>query len=126
MPYEAFQAAREAWQAYLSENGRTTDDKKRNFVTIAFHDSRNARERTYTLFSAFDKKAFIEQDGSYHLTVYFCTFEQEDVLRRILSLGPYARVLEPTSIRDEIVRRLRKAQELYQREYGTPPQELAQ
>lgn len=126
MPYETFQEARQAWQTYLSENGRTTDDKKRNFVTIAFHDSRNARERTYTLFSAFDKKAFIEQDGSYHLTVYFCTFEQEDVLRRILSLGPYARVLEPTSIRDEIVRRLRKAQELYQREYGDPPQELDQ
>ena len=126
MPYEDFQAARQAWQTYLSENGRTTDDKKRNFVTIAFHDSRNARERTYTLFSAFDKKAFIERDGSYHLTIYFCTFEQEDVLRRILSLGPYARVLEPTSVRDEIVRRLRKAQELYQREYGDPPQELYQ
>ena len=126
MPYEDFQAAQQAWQTYLSENGRTTDDKKRNFVTIAFHDSRNARERTYTLFSAFDKKAFIERDGSYHLTVYFCTFEQEDMLRRILSLGPYARVLEPTSIRDEIVRRLRKAQELYQREYGDPPQELDQ
>ena len=72
------------------------------------------RERVYTAFSAFDKEShFSEKNNVYHLTVFYRPFEEEDVLRRILSFGAYVTVLEPTSVRDELLRRLRRAQELY-------------
>lgn len=123
---EDIAAAEDAWRLYVPSHRTDTDRPDRPHVTIAFRNRFNARERAYTMFSSFDKKAFIEQDGRYHLTVFYRPFEEEDVLRRILSFGAYVTVLEPASIRDEIVRRLRKAQELYQKEYGDPPQKSAQ
>ena len=117
--------AADAWMLYAPSHRADADRPDRPHVTIAFRNRFNARERAYAMFSSFDKKAFIEQDGNYHLTVFYRPFEEEDVLRRILSFGAYVTVLEPTTIRNEIVHRLRKAQKLYQREYGDPPQEPA-
>ena len=113
--------AEDAWRQYVPSYRTDADHPNRTYVTIAFYNRLNARERAYTMFSSFDKKAFIEQDGRYHLTVFYRPFEEGEVLRRILSFGAYVTVLEPASIRDAIVRRLRKAQELYQKEYGGSP-----
>lgn len=106
-------SAEELLALYLSPCRKTLDGLSASSVTITFHDRFNARERVYTKFSAFDKTSFVKQDGNYHLTVFYRPFEEEDVLRRILSFGAYVTVLEPTAIRDEIASRLHKAQELY-------------
>ena len=96
------------WQGYLG------DASKKRSVTLSFYETCNMRERVYTVFSAFDKESHLDAvNECYHLTVFYRPFEEEDVLRRILSFGAYVTVLEPTAIRDEIVNRLRKAQELY-------------
>lgn len=106
-------AAYDVWHKHFPTYDEVSNNPNRPHVTIAFHNQVNARERAYTVFSAFDKESFLAQDGSYHLTVYYRDFEEEDILRRILSFGPYVTVQKPASMRDEVVRRLRKAQERY-------------
>ncbi|MBQ7479484.1 MAG: WYL domain-containing protein [Selenomonadaceae bacterium] len=81
--------------------------KKQAELTLT--DTKNAKERCYAMFAAFDKTAFIDKDGLHHLSITYYRFEREEVIRRILSLGPAAILKKPEDMRHEIARRLQEA-----------------
>lgn len=83
---------------------------------LTLTDTKNAKERCYAMFAAFDKTARIDKDGLHHLSITFYRFEREEVIRRILSLGPAAVLQTPDDMRAEIIRRLQEAWEKFGRE----------
>ncbi len=91
-------------------------------------DERNGRERCYALFAAFDKTSYCEPGGVYRLTIAYYTFDEDDVLSRLLALGPVGVVLPDDTdtapeefgplagnhLRSRLVSRLQKARRWYQ------------
>lgn len=102
----------QSYQKYLKEH--------RVYLRLQLVDRLNARERCYSLFSAFDKTSYTPEDGIYHLKIFFYDFDKEDVIERILSLGATAIVEKDSEdedtgeavpsisseIRKEVIRRL--------------------
>lgn len=92
----AFQGA-----AKLLENRRT-------FFTMEIEDEKNVVERAFTLFSHLNREAYFDKKRNLHvMKVWYYDFDQMDIVRDILSLGPAVQVTEPEElrwrIRDEIL-----------------------
>ena len=82
-------------------------------VTIKIRNTRNAVERCFALLSSFDKKARLQNDGTYFLTVRYCTFDEAEVFEKIFSLGATVEVVEPKSFRERIIRKFSAIKALY-------------
>ncbi len=84
------------------------DQHKQSF-TLRLRKKNNAVDRCFSLFSSYDKEAYVENDGTYIITVYHYSFDEEALLKKILSLGSAATVLEPPALREEVITRLKGA-----------------
>lgn len=82
-------------------------------VTIKIKNTRNAVERCFALLSSFDKKARLQDDGTYFLTVRYCTFDEAEVFEKIFSLGATVEVVAPKSFREQIIRKFSAIKALY-------------
>lgn len=78
----------------------------RTEVSLRLTDTRNAVERCFALFGAYDKMSRIEPDGKYFLTIRYHDFDEDEVFERIVSLGAAAVVLEPERLRRRVIERL--------------------
>ena len=82
-------------------------------VSLEVKNTRNAVERCFALFSSFDKKSCLQDDGSYFLTITYCTLDEEEIFDKIFSLGAAATVLAPKTFRDRIIERFIAIKNLY-------------
>ncbi|MBR2733389.1 MAG: WYL domain-containing protein [Selenomonadaceae bacterium] len=82
-------------------------------VTIKIRNTRNAVERCFALLSSFDKKARLQDDGTYFLTVKYCTFDEAEVFEKIFSLGATVEVVAPKSFRERVIRKFSAIKALY-------------
>lgn len=73
----------------------------RAYFHLQLTDVRNGRERCYASFAAFDKKSYRAHDGSYQLMIAYYTFDEADIVNRILALGPAVIVLPDQPDDDE-------------------------
>lgn len=64
----------------------------------------NDLERCFLLFCTYDKSGWQENDGSYRLNIRYYDFQEDkqDILRKILSLGPAVEVLAPLDLRKQV------------------------
>ncbi len=102
-----------------------TEEKYQDFLetreaTVTFRliekEESSAFDRCFSLFAAYDKESFAEEDGTYTIKVHYKNFDHREIIARILSLGAYAVVLDPPEIREEIIDRLKNAWSLYREE----------
>ena len=84
--------------AYLSSHLRE--------VSLRLKATRNCVERCFSLFSTYDKSARMEDEKHYLLTVSYYDFDEEDIVKRIKSLGCAAVVLSPPHIRHAMLEQL--------------------
>ena len=82
-------------------------------VSFKVRNTRNAVERCFALFASFDKKARLQDDGTYFLTVSYCPFDEEEVFEKIFSLGATATVIEPQSFRERVIKKFAEIKTLY-------------
>lgn len=82
-------------------------------VTIKIQNTRNAVERCFALFSSFDKKARLQDDGAYFLTVNYCVLDEKEVIEKIFSLGSTVTVIAPDGLRKKIIDRFAAIQAIY-------------
>lgn len=67
----------------------------------------NDIERCFLLFSINEKEGWYEKEKNvYHLNIWYYSFEVPTLIRKILSLGKAALVLEPETIREDLISRL--------------------
>lgn len=97
------------------------DDRLENFyssnvaeVSLEVRNTRNAVERCFALFSSFDKKARLQDDGGCFLTISYSPTDEDEILEKILSLGSAAVVVAPQSLRERVRRRFAEINALYE------------
>ncbi len=78
-------------------------------LSIEVENKRNSVERCFYLFSCYEKDAYFDKEKNKHvLKMYYYKFDEKEIIKDILSLGSSVVVIEPESIRCEIIGRLKK------------------
>lgn len=83
-------------------------------VSLEVKNTRNSVERCFALFSSFDKKSCLQDDGSYFLTITYCTLDEEEIFEKVLSLGAAATVLAPKTFRERVIKKFTAIKNLYE------------
>ena len=103
----------------VTENSKVDDiseedlpDNRRTSVTLEIYDERKAMERVMLAFAHFEKSAVQISDDVYRLTLNYDSFDETELVVRVLSFGPMVKVLEPESFRNLIQERISKQIEL--------------
>ena len=88
----------------LTENSKTDDlseedlpDNRRTSVTLEIYDERKAMERVMLAFAHFEKSAVQISEDVYQLTLNYDSFDETELVVRVLSFGPMVKVIEPQS-----------------------------
>jgi len=81
-------------------------------IVLEVTDKKSAMERCFMSFSELERYSRCLEKDKYELKLFYYTFEEEEIIRKILSLGPYVKVVSPEGIREEIIRRIRLAVKL--------------
>ena len=88
----------------LIENANTEDlseddlpDNRRTSVTLEIYDERKAMERVMLAFAHFEKSAVQISEDVYQLTLNYDSFDETELVVRVLSFGPMVKVIEPQS-----------------------------
>ena len=82
-------------------------------VSLKVQNTRNAIERCFALFSSFDKKSRLQDDGTYFLTISYCTLDEEEIFNKIFSLGATATVIAPKRFRERVIKKFSEIKALY-------------
>ena len=117
MPVEALKAVELSGEQIPDD----ADERLKNFysanvaeVSLEVQNTRNAVERCFALFSSFDKKARLHDDGGCFLTVSYSPLDEEEILEKILSLGAAVTVVAPQSFRERLRQRFAEINALYE------------
>lgn len=78
-------------------------------ITIELEDVRGAMERCFMSFSSFERNSRTISKNKYEIDIYYYTFEEEEVIRKIMSLGPYVKVKEPNRVREIVIDKIKRA-----------------
>lgn len=81
-------------------------------ITLEIYDERKAMERVMLAFAHFEKSAVQISDDVYQLTLNYDSFDETELVVRVLSFGPMVKVLEPKCFRNLIQERISKQIEL--------------
>ena len=87
-------------------------------VILEVVDKRSAMERCFMCFSGMERTSRDLGKNKYEIRLNYYLFEEENLIRSIISLGPYVRVVSPQRISDEIVKRVKKSISLYNEKNG--------
>ena len=85
---------------------------RRTSVTLEIYDERKAMERVMLAFAHFEKNTVQISDDVYQLTLNYDSFDETELVIRVLSFGPMVKVIEPTGFRHLIQERISKQIEL--------------
>ena len=88
---------------------------RRTSVTLEIYDERKAMERVMLAFAHFEKSAVQISDEVYRLTLNYDSFDETELVVRVLSFGPMVKVIEPESFKKLIQERISKQIELMKR-----------
>lgn len=94
-----------------AENGlrrMTFEPERKRTLTLQITDERNALERVMLHFAHFEKRAERADDGKYLLHLKYYESDETEIVIRVLSFGPYVKVLEPQTFVELIRERLRE------------------
>lgn len=88
----------------LTENSKVDDiseedlpENRRTSVTLEIYDERKAMERVMLAFAHFEKSAVQISDDVYRLILNYDSFDETELVVRVLSFGPMVKVIEPQS-----------------------------
>ncbi len=88
---------------------------RRTSVTLEIYNERNAMERVMFAFAHFEKSAVQISNDIYQLTLNYDSFDETELVIRVLSFGPMVKVIEPASFRRLIQERISNQIELMKR-----------
>lgn len=85
-------------------------------VAVEFKDTKNIPDRILNEFAPWRKRCELidRKAGSYRLTLYYNKYDENDILIRLMSYGPYIRITDKNhTIYKEIMERIQKQNELF-------------
>lgn len=78
-------------------------------IVLEVTDKNYAMERCFMCFSRMERTARELGDNKYEIKLNYYLFEEEGIIRDILSLGPYVKVISPKRIQEEVIKRVKSA-----------------
>lgn len=78
------------------------DTKEKYPVTIEIRNQAEAYDRCAYLFSSFDTFCYDKGDDTLIMNIYYYRFQKDEIVRNILYLGRYVKVVSPENIVDEV------------------------
>ena len=78
-------------------------------VQIEILNQNEAYDRCAYLFSSYDTYCYDKGNDRLIMNIYYYRFQKDEIVRNILSLGHYVKVLSPQSITDEIISTVKAA-----------------
>ncbi len=72
-------------------------------IQLEIRNQNEAYDRCSFKFSPYDKVSYINDSGNLIMQIYYYRFQKDEIIRNILFLGPYVKVISPQPIVDEIV-----------------------
>ena len=79
---------------------------------MEIYDDRKALERVMLAFVHFEKSAVQLDENTYCLTINYDSFDETELVIRVLSFGPMVKVLEPASFVNLVRERINRQMEL--------------
>ena len=99
----------------LTENSKVEDiseedlpENRRTSVTLEIFDERKAMERVMLAFAHFEKSAVQVSAEVYRLTLNYDSFDETELVVRVLSFGPMVKVIEPQRFVDLVKERIER------------------
>lgn len=103
---ETLQAARKMFKTDGLRCIRSSENAAKRSFTIELFDGRNALERVLLHFAHFEKEAERIDGKRYRIKVNYDRDDETELVIRVLSFGPFIRVIEPESFVAKIKERL--------------------
>lgn len=75
-------------------------------IILQVKDERSAMERFFMSFSSYERYARVIEKDVYEIELYYYSFQKEEIIRKIISLGPYVKVKSPENIVETIMERI--------------------
>ena len=75
-------------------------------VTLEIYDDRKAMERMMLAFAHFEKSAVQIDENTYRFTLNYDSFDEAELVIRVLSFGPMVKVIEPESFVEKVRKRI--------------------
>ena len=82
-------------------------------IQIEILNQNEAYDRCTYLFSSYDTYCYDKGNDKLIMNIYYYRFQKDEIVRNILSLGHYVKVLSPQNITDEIISTIKVAYENY-------------
>ncbi len=99
----------------LTENSNVDDiseedlpENRRTSVILEIYDERKAMERVMLAFAHFERSAVQISDDVYRLTLNYDSFDETELVVRVLSFGPMVKVIEPQRFVDLVKERIER------------------
>lgn len=87
--------------------------KEKKPITIEIKNQADAYDRCAYLFSSFDTYCYDKGNNTLIMNIYYYRFQKEEIIRNILFLGRYVKIVSPQNITDEVVASIKNAYEQY-------------
>ena len=79
------------------------DTKVKKPIQIEITNQNEAYDRCTYLFSSYDTYCYDKGDDKLIMNIYYYRFQKDEIVRNILFLGHYVRVISPQNITDEVI-----------------------
>lgn len=90
-----------------------SDTKVKYPIKIEILNQNEAYDRCTYLFSSYDTYCYDKGDDKLIMNIYYYRFQKDEIVRNILFLGHYVKVLSPKNITDEIITSIKASYDNY-------------
>ncbi len=89
------------------------DTKVKKPIQIEIINQNEAYDRCTYLFSSYDTYCYDKGDDKLIMNIYYYRFQKDDIVRNILFLGHYVKVISPQNITDEVISSIKESYKNY-------------
>lgn len=82
-------------------------------ISLEIKNQAEAYDRCAYLFSSYDTFCYDKGDDTLIMNIYYYRFQKDEIIRNILFLGPYVKIVSPKNIVDEVVSNISAAYNAY-------------
>lgn len=90
-----------------------SDTKAKQPIQIEILNQNEAYDRCTYLFSSYDTYCYDKGNDRLIMNIYYYRFQKEEIVRNILFLGHYVKVISPQNIVDEVISTIKSSYENY-------------
>ena len=103
----------QAYEANFDLGEKIALSYKTSHITIEIADANTALERAMHVFSEYKRDSFYDRNRDIHIVdIEYYDFDEYDVMKTLLSLGPYAKIVSQGSQKTSMMDILRKQKEM--------------